>query len=154
MGVYLNSKKSGSVYRKTVQSLYFVDKTAMLEELIPIVEINPAGATSSQSSAKDVRYICITRPRRFGKTVMASMIASFFGKGGDSRAIFEKLAISRHKDFDKHLNTHDVIHIAFNELPDECTTYGQYITRIKQRLLCDLLSLRWQSGKAMPYGMR
>lgn len=82
------------------------------------------------------------------------MIASFFGKGGDSRAIFEKLAISRHKDFDKHLNTHDVIHIAFNELPDECTTYGQYITRIKQRLLCDLLSLRWQSGKAMPYGMR
>lgn len=38
MGVYLNSKKSGSVYRNIVQSTYFVDKTAMLEELIPVVE--------------------------------------------------------------------------------------------------------------------
>ena len=38
MGVYLNSRKSGSVFRRTAQSLYFVDKTAILDELIPTVE--------------------------------------------------------------------------------------------------------------------
>jgi len=37
-------------------------------------------------------YICITRPRRFGKTVMANMIGSFFAKGVDSRKVFEQLA--------------------------------------------------------------
>ena len=94
MGVYLNSKKSGAVYKNMVQSSYFVDKTAILGELIPIVEqdfADPRGA-----GGKDIRYICVTRPRRFGKTVMASMIASFFGKGEDSRRIFQRLFISGH----------------------------------------------------------
>lgn len=119
-----------------VQSSYFVDKTAILGELIPIVEqdfADPRGA-----GGKDIRYICVTRPRRFGKTVMASMIASFFGKGEDSRRIFQRLFISGHEGFERHLNKHNVIHITFNEMPDECADYSQYIARIKRRLKGDL----------------
>ena len=57
------------------------------------------------------KYICITRPRRFGKTVMANMIGAFFGKGADSRDVFSGLRIAESKFFEKHLNQHDVIYI-------------------------------------------
>lgn len=138
MGVYLNSKKPCAVYKKIVQSPYFVDKTMMLEELLAIVASDTDELRKLPASGKDLRYICITRPRRFGKTVMASMIASFFGKGEDSKDIFQRLAISKLKRFDAHLNQHNVIYISFNELPDGCTTYARYIARIKKRLLNDL----------------
>lgn len=69
---------------------------------------------------------------------MANMIASYFGKGVDSSGEFNKLKVSGHNWYQTHLNKHNVIHIMFNELPDECTTYGQYIARIKKGLLGDL----------------
>lgn len=138
MGVYLNSKKPCAVYKKVSQSTYFVDKTAMLEELIPIVERDVEDVDVTQTGSRDNRYICITRPRRFGKTVMASMIASFFGKGEDSRNVFQKLAISRCKGVAEHLNKHNVIYITLNETPKNCDSYEQYIGRIESRLLNDL----------------
>ncbi len=131
MGVYLNSKKAGAVYKKLQKSTYFIDKTAMLQEFIPIME--------QEESGMDIRYVCITRPRRFGKTVTASMIASFFGKGDDSREVFRNLRIGRHKSAAEHLNKHNVIYIMFNETPADCTTYQQYISRITERLMNDLM---------------
>lgn len=138
MGVYLNSKKPYALYKKIAQSVYFVDKTAMLNELIPIVDQDDDSA-AVQTGDRDLRYICITRPRRFGKTVAADMIASFFGKGIDSRSIFEKLSIRKNSRFEKHLNKHNVIHISFNEVPKNCKTYEHYIGRIEQRLTTDLM---------------
>ena len=88
--------------------------------------------------AKGQQYIAITRPRRFGKTVMANMIASYFGKGIDSSNIFNNLKASNYPWYKKHLNQHNVIHIMFNEVPKECSTYEQYITRIEKGLLMDL----------------
>ena len=139
MGVYLNSRKSGSVFRRTAQSLYFVDKTAIRDELIPTVEQKKTAEDGQEpGSGRDIRYICITRPRRFGKTVMASMIASYFGKGEPSREAFQGLEIGKSARFEEHLNRHNVIYISFNEVPDECRTYEQHISRIKKRLLGDL----------------
>ena len=65
MGVYLNSKKGYTLYTSEVQQPYFVDKTKMQQELFPLVRSGN-------------KHICITRPRRFGKTVMANMIDAFF----------------------------------------------------------------------------
>lgn len=65
MGTYLNSITPYTLYKSECLSAYFVDKTLMLRELFPYVS---AGN----------RHICITRPRRFGKTIMANMISSFF----------------------------------------------------------------------------
>lgn len=77
MGVYLNSRKPGAIYANMARGEYFVDKTAMLEELLPLVDV-PGGPEPGRRGGGN-RYICITRPRRFGKTVAACMIASFFG---------------------------------------------------------------------------
>ena len=64
MGTYLNSITPYTLYKSECLSAYFVDKTLMLRELFPYVS---AGN----------RHICITRPCRFGKTIMANMISSF-----------------------------------------------------------------------------
>ena len=98
MGIYLNSISSYSLYKSEYTRPYFVDKSSLLKELIPLAE---------QGNA----HICITRPRRFGKTVMANMIGAFFSKGVESSDVFDRLQISADKDYRKHLNQHNVIYI-------------------------------------------
>lgn len=132
MGFYLNSKKARSNYQEIVNSAYFVDKTLLLKELIPIAG---QGNTTGQSN----KYICITRPRRFGKTVMANMVTAYFVKGVDSRSLFDGLAISTCSGYKNHLNQHNVIFITLSEIPDNCQSYEQYISRIKKKLMSDLM---------------
>lgn len=141
MGVYLNSKRPYLLFRRDYASAYFVDKTEILNELVQITESEESAIENfGPDQGKSLKYVCITRPRRFGKTVMANMISSYFGKGADSRKIFEKLKISGCDWFETHLNQHNVIHIRLNEIPDEVTSYKQYISRIKRMLMEDLLA--------------
>lgn len=139
MGVYLNSKSPSLLFRRERNSIYFVDKTEILTELVPLVESDEDLIGDKNSTQiKGQKYICIIRPRRFGKTVMANMISSYFGKGFDSRTIFEDLKAASYDWFDRHLNQHNVIHIMLNEAPRNCKTYEQYIERIEKRLINDL----------------
>ena len=82
MGIYLNSKTAYSLFKTDTEQPYFVDKSQILEEIIPLVE-------------KGGSQICITRPRRFGKTVMANLISSFFSKGCNADDVFKKLQIAK-----------------------------------------------------------
>ena len=139
MGIYLNSKTPFQLFCDEAAAAYFVDKSQMLCGLLSLAQSSEEMIVRDCSrQGKDHRYICITRPRRFGKTLIASMIASFFGKGKDSRAVFEKLKIGDCKQFEDHINRHNVIYISFNQIPDECVTYAQYISRIKRILRNDL----------------
>ncbi|MBQ7920946.1 MAG: AAA family ATPase [Lachnospiraceae bacterium] len=140
MGVYLNSKKPYLLFQEDSSSTYFVDKTEILKELVPLVELKEnIIEKSEENGGKGHKYVCITRPRRFGKTVMANMISSYFGKGVDSSQVFGRLAVSGCDWYEKHLNKHNVIHIMFNEMPKNCKTYQQYIDRIEARLISDLV---------------
>lgn len=69
---------------------------------------------------------------------MTNMISSYFEKGVDSRTLFDGLQVASYDWFEERLNQHHVIHIMFNEMSDECSTYAQYISRIKRKLLSDL----------------
>lgn len=132
MGIYLNNAKAYNLFREDSSLIYYVDKTDIIKDLISILE-------SKQYPSKKPKYICITRPRRFGKTVMANTIASFFGKGVDSSEVFEHLNVSQYPWYREHLNQHNVIHIVFNDIDEEdCQSYQQYIARIKKTLLGDL----------------
>lgn len=62
------------------------------------------------------RYICITRPRRFGKSSIADMLGAYYSKAVDSKEIFDKLNISKTKDYADHLNKYNLIYISFNTL--------------------------------------
>ncbi len=139
MGFYLNSKKPYLLFQEESSSTYFVDKTSILKELVPLVSCNEnARGESGMSRRKGHKYVCITRPRRFGKTVMANMISAYFGKGVDGSEIFKELDCSSFAWYKKHLNKHNVIHIALNEMPNKCDSYDDYILRIHNLLLDDL----------------
>lgn len=140
MGVYLNAKKASILFQEDFSLTYFVDKTDILDELVPILELKTNGSIKPASSmGRSPKYLCITRPRRFGKTVMANMIASFFGKGADSSGVFGCLKASGYEWYQRHLNQHNVIHIVFSEMPNNCQSYEQYISRIEKRLTIDLM---------------
>lgn len=125
MGTYLNSITPYTLYKSESLSPYFVDKTLMLSELFPYVS---AGN----------RHICITRPRRFGKTIMANMISSFFQKASDLSDVFDSLAISQVDDYRRYKNQYNVIRIDFSKMPRNCDSYTQYIERIEALLIEDV----------------
>ena len=84
MGNYLNTVTAYDAYLKEYNSPYFVDKSPMLEELIARIDTG-------------TNYICIIRPRRFGKSVMANMIASFFSRECNAGPVFSGLRIADSK---------------------------------------------------------
>ncbi len=133
MGMYLNSRAPYEMYKKVIQNPYFVDKSLLLAELIP--------AFNSINC-----YYCITRPRRFGKTIMANMIGAFFGKIDREDRIFDRLVISEQPEYQSHLNRHDVIYIDFSRAPKGCKSYSQYITRIENGIMEDLLAVYENHG--------
>ncbi|MCI8924019.1 MAG: AAA family ATPase [Lachnospiraceae bacterium] len=139
MGLYLNSRKPYNNYQEVVQSDYFVDKTGLLKELLPIVGPGKDAGMKGLISGQNNKYICIIRPRRFGKTIAANMVASYFGRGYDSHYLFDGLKVSYDKLYEKHLNSHNVISITCSEMPRDCHDYKHYIDRIQERMLKDLI---------------
>lgn len=125
MGFYVNSRAAYSLFQDETKQTYFVDKSRMLQDLFSAVK---AGN----------KHICLTRPRRFGKTIMANMIASFFSKACDAKAIFDALAIAESDGYETYRNKYNVVHISFNDMPRNCSTYTQYINRIEDFLIEDL----------------
>ena len=71
MGMFLNPSAPAAAYKKMSASRFFVDKSRLLAELV-------------QSMDDNQKYICTTRPRRFGKTVMANMVGAFSAKALDA----------------------------------------------------------------------
>lgn len=130
---YLNTAVPYTLYKEIFESDYFVDKTSMLEEII-----------QGLSSAN--KYLCITRPRRFGKTVMAHMISAFFETGVDSGPIFDGLNIGKSASYQKHLNQHDVIFIDFSNMPWNCDSYQTYINFIGNKVVDDLTAAYPECG--------
>ncbi len=125
MGYYLNPEDVLELYKGETMKPYFVDKTKMLEEMIFLLEHGR-------------NYISVTRPRRFGKSMVATMIGSFFGKGADAKEVFSHLKIAEKEGYEKHLNRHNLIYIDFSRDVDDCGSYQEYISTIKTRLYDDL----------------
>lgn len=45
------------------------------------------------------KLICFSRPRRFGKSFAARMLAAYYSKGADSTVLFENLKIAQNEKF-------------------------------------------------------
>lgn len=125
MPYFLNNITPVNQFTKTTKEKYFVDKSRLIEK------INELVGTASQ-------HTCITRPRRFGKTINAMMLASYYSKNADFKDLFDKLEISKKPSYLKHLNKHNVIYITLNEVPKANCTYEEFIGRYISLMLADL----------------
>ena len=87
MGIYLNPGKAA--FEEAINSEIYVDKTEMLAFLNHI-------ARTKQ------KYVCVSRPRRFGKTMAADMLCAYYDREADSRSLFEKWKNSRWREGQGH----------------------------------------------------
>ena len=94
MGIYLNP--SNEMFAESIRSEIYVDKTGLIEYM------NDAIGTRQ-------KFICVSRPRRFGKSMAAEMMAAYYNYADNSRELFDGLEISKSASFEKHLNKYDVI---------------------------------------------
>lgn len=127
MGMFLNSIAPFEEYREIAGTRFFVDKSDMIDEIIDM------------AMAGGEKYLCFTRPRRFGKSVMANMVAAFFGRAGDGKDVFGTLKIAQSGNYLKYLNSYHVIYIDFSILPEQCDSYSTYINRISSGIKMDLI---------------
>ena len=122
MGTYIN--KGNSEFRDIVTHEY-VDKTS----LIPFVN-----ATLNSER----RYSCVTRGRRFGKSMAAKMLCAYYDKSCDSRELFVGLSAEKDQSFETHLNRYRVIYLdvtSFTARPE----LGHAIVReIQNRIIAEL----------------
>ncbi len=99
MGNFIDKGNDGFA---SVRNSNFVDKSLLIEE------VNSMMLTEN-------RYMCITRARRFGKSVAVKMLNAYYDRSCDSRKLFDGLKISGRPDFDKYLNRFPVLYLC--ELP-------------------------------------
>ena len=99
MGIYVNP--SEALLKMSINSRIYVDKSMMIHELNLLLN-------------SEDRFVCVARPRRFGKSMAGNMIAAYYGKKANSRPIFEKLKIAQSPDFETYLNAFNVIKLDVN----------------------------------------
>lgn len=96
MGRFVNS--GNSAFQVALNSEIYVDKTGLL-------------AYTNKVMDTTAKFICNSRPRRFGKSITADMLTAYYCKGCSSEEMFSSLEIGQAPDFTKYLNRYDVIHL-------------------------------------------
>lgn len=94
MGIYLNPKNAG--FMEAVCSEIYVDKTGLIKY-------------TNKYLGTEQKYICVSRPRRFGKSMALKMLAAYYSCGCESRELFAGRKIENEPSFEEHLNQYNVI---------------------------------------------
>ena len=123
MGRFLNP--DNSAFQVALNSKIYVDKTGLLSYTNSVLDSSDA-------------YICSSRPRRFGKSYAANMLAAYYSKGAESLQMFSSLEIGRSADFRKHLNQYDVIHMDIQWFLANCVDAAELVPFISQSILEEL----------------
>ncbi len=123
MGIYLNPGNEN--FAEAINAKIYVDKTMMIDTLKRIVKDGN-------------KYICISRPRRFGKTIAGNMIAAYYSKGCDSRKLFQNLKISQTEDYLDKLNKYNVIQLDMNSEYQNAKNKDHLINRISEKVKAEM----------------
>ena len=129
MGIYLNPGKNA--FEEAVNSEIFIDKTDMLRSLNRVVRT-------------EQKYVCVSRPRRFGKTMAARMICAYYDRKADSRELFQECRIGRTEEsdpgwkWDQYLGHFDVIKIVMTDFFKSGITIDRAIGNLQTLIVRDL----------------
>ena len=119
MGIYLNP---GNInFRKATRSEIYVDKTELIAQ------------TNKYINTRE-QFLCVSRPRRFGKSMALEMLCAYYSRGCDSRELFSKYKIAQNESFEEHLNQYDVIYLNMQQFLIEAGT-GNITEYLEQEVL-------------------
>ena len=125
MGRYIN--KGNNAFRDIVNSEY-VDKSS----LIPLIN-----ATLNTEN----RYSCVTRCRRFGKSMAAKMLCAYYDKSCDSRELFRGLEAEKDKSFEKYLNKYYVISVDMTDFTTKFRGERDIVSIIQHEIMDEVLDV-------------
>ena len=124
MAIYLNPGNEG--FKLTLAREIYVDKTMLISELNKFID-------------RGNNYICVSRPRRFGKTIATNMMCAYYSKGCDSRELFKDLKISKADNYEKYLNKLNFIKIdvasEYQNAKDKDKLLDKFTNRVKNEFV-------------------
>ncbi|MCR5323615.1 MAG: ATP-binding protein [Lachnospiraceae bacterium] len=140
MGTYLNPGKQS--FQMSVNSEIFVDKTEMIGYLNSVINTQQ-------------RFVSVSRPRRFGKTMAVDMICAYYDRKADSRDIFEKTKlglndsdvgilhdtngnIKKENHWDRYLGKFDVIRLVMTRFFKKTYTVEESIERLQRLVIREI----------------
>ena len=123
MGRYLNQGNEN--FQKSVNSEIYIDKTGLIEYTNRVINTLQG-------------YVCISRPRRFGKSMAANMLTAYYSRGCDSRELFNEFEISKSTDFEKYRNKYNTISLNMQEFLSRSNNIDELIDRVKKLVLRDI----------------
>lgn len=123
MGSYLNPGSKG--FYESINSPIYVDKTALIEK------------TNAALNTRQ-KFLCVSRPRRFGKSMAADMLAAYYEREADSSELFDSLAVSRSESYRKHRNQYDVLKINMQEFLSVADNVEKMLQILQARIIADL----------------
>lgn len=123
MGVYLNP--GNRLFAEAIGSEIYVDKTELIEHTNKVL-----GTLQ--------KFICISRPRRFGKSMAANMLAAYYGRGCDSSTLFASYKIAGYESYKKHLNQYNVIFLNVQNAFSRVETIEEMLQYIQREILDEL----------------
>ena len=124
MGLYLNP--GNEIFRQAVTSDIYIDKTDMIT------------LTNKKLNKPSVKYMCVSRPRRFGKSMAADMLTAYYSKGCDSKDLFAGRKVKKDELFKRHLNQHDVIRVDIQRFLFEDSHLDIFIDKIQESVIKEL----------------
>ncbi len=123
MGDYLNP--GSERFRTSLRSQIYVDKSLLIAEVNKLVRT-------------EQKYVCVSRPRRFGKSMAADMLLAYYSVGEDTAALFDELKISKAASYREHLNRYDVIKINMQEFLSVTHDVDKMLAMLKKYVAYDL----------------
>lgn len=123
MGLYLNPRNDS--FQQAINNPIYVDKSLLINY-------------TNQLIGTGDNKLCVSRPRRFGKSTDANMLVAYYSKGCDSHHIFDSLKISQTDHYLEHLNQHHVIHINMQSFLSNTHNIDKMIQLLTVRILNEL----------------
>ncbi len=105
-----------------VRSQIYVDKSGSLEELNRLIDTQQ-------------RFVCVTRPRRFGKSMAADMLSAYYGCKKDTSALFDGLKIGKMDSYKAHLNQYNVLKINMQEFLSATDSVDEMLAMLKRYIV-------------------
>ena len=124
MGHYVNPELEN--FEMSLNSEIYVDKSNLL------VKTNRFIRTQQ-------RFICISRPRRFGKTMAANMLSAYYSVGKEANNLFGNLAIAKHPTYEKHLNQYNVLMINMQEFLSQTNSVTEMLSLLQSTIISELI---------------
>lgn len=125
MGFYLNPPADG--FAEILKTGLYVDKSELI-------------SYTNQVLGTAKKLTCFSRPRRFGKSFAAKMLAAYYSKGADARELFENLKIVKDKNghFEDYLNKYDVLYLDISMSISVAENVSETVNEIQCEIIDEL----------------